>query len=95
MKRANAQPRRGGLAQEAEEPALALFEADLLGDHVFEVGEVARKVRGREHGRRVAALDDGPLHFVDHGLAESVVNLMAARSRERDGATQPHRLDSA
>ena len=35
-----------GLAQEAEEPALALFEPEVLGDHVLEVGEVARELSG-------------------------------------------------
>jgi hypothetical protein len=55
-----------------------LFETKVLGNHVLEVGEVARKASGCEHGRRVAALHHGSLHLVDNGLAEAEVDHIEA-----------------
>src|SRR5262249_38105022 len=75
---ANAQPRGAGLTQEAEESAPALLEPEVLSDQVLEVGEAAREIGGGEHGPRVPAFRHGPLHLVDHGLAQPEVDRVEA-----------------
>ena len=73
---ADSQPGLAVLAKDANEAPLALFEAEMLGQNILEVGEVAPEVQRGKHANCVAALDDCTLHLRDDRCSQVEIQVI-------------------